>query len=103
MKLHEIKWKEGKKLKSTTYKSEAYMNSGSLYWCDNTLINTKFAVEEDWEIVEEKIKGWMNIYYCAGIWGFSGSTIFRTEKEADENDSGAVACIEVEFEEGQGL
>lgn len=55
--------------------------------------------------IPEKHKGWVNINgnaRCAP--GMSTGGFYETREEADKwGSDGRVACVEIEFEEGQGL
>ena len=57
------------------------------------------------ENVPEKIRGWINIYKFGSLSNYSVSQIYQTRKEADQYDVGnsRFVCIEIEFEEGQGI
>lgn len=60
--------------------------------------------------VPQKHKGWVNLYRsgpCAVADAYMGCEIHRSRKDADLRTLSVtverIACIEVEFEEGQGL
>lgn len=52
--------------------------------------------------VKPKMKGWINVYSNGNIQNMS--ELHKSKEEADKNRiNGCIACIEREFEEGEGL
>lgn len=76
----------------------SYTKDGK-YWA------SKSADQNDLFMAPKKVKGWMNVYTTIRDSAVaSSSAVYKTRKDADVNaTSGRLACIEVEFEEGQGL
>ena len=61
--------------------------------CDATPLS---AHEREWRVKPQKLKMWVNVYKT--IFGYS------TKDEANERAApDRIACIEIEFEEGEGL
>ena len=74
-------------------------------WCDVDNLNMINHNDMEWRIKPEKKKGWINIYPGYGI-AHSPTGIFDDKQEADNaaaRDLNRVACIEIEYEEGEGL
>ena len=64
--------------------------------CDATPLS---AHEREWRVKPQKLKRWVNMY--AGISACSGHP---TKEDADNGATpDRIACIEIEFEEGDGL
>ena len=58
---------------------------------------SNYESESDLIEVKEKQVGWINIYNDGGV-------LHKTKEEADIKGAGSrIACIKIEFEEGEGL
>lgn len=80
-------------------------DSKIFYKCPQTdceyLINIDNALRH-WCKIPVRHKGWMNLYPNNS--SSLGVLLYSSKKEADDRAIGnRIACIEIEFEEGQGL
>lgn len=67
-------------------------------WTLNGVYRINFESDIDLIEIKPKIKGWLNVYEI------NDAYFYTTRKEADKKAvPGRIACIQIEFEEGEGL
>ena len=91
-------WGEGKEIQ--------YFNSITKTWGNIGVDNPSFTMPDDkYRIAPEKKKGWINIYKNSTGCDATGGYIYQSKEAADMTPTSfdRVACIEIEYEEGQGL
>ena len=63
--------------------------------------NPSFHLSRKWRVKPEKVVRWVNVYPGVQVW-LEG--VWNTKEDADRNSiSNRIACIRIEFEEGEGL
>jgi hypothetical protein len=78
-----------------------WLNNSSFIVQSNGKIFDKLNSFADLIEVKEKHEGWVNVYIGGGE---IFSALHPTRKEADEcSDGDRIACIKIEYEEGEGI
>lgn len=109
--------RKGDTVKFIAHVPEATLESRVLTVNDDGVINCNYEngkcihdweSEEDLFMASKKIRGWINIYKDDELGECESRYWFNKDKEqadrrASRSITNRIACIEVEFEEGQGL
>lgn len=71
--------------------------------CEDGKFNEGHESHLDLIEVKKKIKGWVNVHPGSDGQPYLDDTLFDSELKARALGTGRIACIEIEFTEGEGL